>query len=236
MRTKTTLHALIALAAASIGAHQASATPMLRLEAVGTGSTTIADGDASDFNSLAGVVTSINAVPGGNWAVNVTTGLSKPALGTADIPMLDLNSVSVSSVGGGTLNIWLTDTGFTGTANEVNALAAIGGTIASGGSVSFKTYRDTSNTAFGTETELTSLGAFTSSAFADSTGAILDSTTGPYSLTLLVSIFHDGSRFFQSTSFDASIAVPEPSSVFLLGAGLLATAFVLRRRRASVAA
>jgi hypothetical protein len=111
MRTKTAvLHALIAVAAASTAATQASATPMLRLEAVGFGSTTITDGSALDFNSFDGVVTAINALPGSNWAVNVTTGLSKPVLGSADVPMLDPSSVSVSSLGGGTLNIWLTDT------------------------------------------------------------------------------------------------------------------------------
>ncbi len=231
MRTKTALlHALITVAAASIAATQASATPILRLEALGFGSATIADGSALDFNPIAGVVTAINALPGSDWAINVTTGLSKPVLGSADLPMLDLSSVSVSSLGGGTLNIWLTDTGFTAKPDEVNALAAIGGTIASGGTVSYKTYFDASNVAFGTATELTSLGAFGSSAFADSAGTTFSSAT-PYSLTLFVSIFHDASRVWQGTSFDATLAVPEPSSLFLTGMGLLAMAFVLRHRR-----
>jgi hypothetical protein len=206
------------------------AIPQLRLQSISGGAeiadVTIIDGDVdgpeTDLNSASGVILFSGALAG--WNMNITSAFSKPFAGSELEPLLDLNSVSYSSEAGGTLNIWLTDTGF-GPHSSAHVLAAIGGTTF--GNVTFKAYYDESNTAFGTAHEITHQ-SFSPLAFAGETAGQLSADT-PYSLTLLVSVLHQGA---QMTSFDATVKVPEPSSLLLLGLGLLAFAVQSRNLRA----
>jgi hypothetical protein len=222
------------LAAVFLGfAAQASAVPMLRLTTSEGSSTTVADGGAGDLTGAAdGVVVYSGSL--GGWIWNIASGFSKPALGTASSPILDLNSVNLSSFGyTGTVSIWLTDTDFTATSGITNMIAAIGGTTS--GSVSFRTFADSSNTPFGQATELTNSGLLTDLAFASQLNDTFSSLTS-YSLTLLVTVAHDSHFLPQISSFDAIVNVPEPSSLFLLGAGLLVAGFAVRIRRRSARA
>ena len=204
----------------------ANAIPVLRLTTSSGATATIRDGEAGDVNAAAGAVTFVNPLDG-QWFVNVTTGLSKPLLGSPNTPELDLNSVNVSSLpGAGWLDIELTDTDFTPTTGAT-FLAAIGGTT--GGAVSFKTYFDSSNAEFGKTTELTNFGG-AGPAFSGMATNVLTSVTS-YSLTLLVRITHTGSPTIQTSSFDAVLKVPEPGTLLLLGMGMLAFATVARRAR-----
>jgi hypothetical protein len=214
------LRTLLASALVLGVAASAHAIPILRLTSSGGATQTVTDGGAGDVNATEGAVVFVSAL-GAEWIVNVTTGLSKPLLGSAGAPELDLNSVNLSSASGGWLDVELTDTGFTAQ-DAASFVASIGGTT--NGSVSYKTYFDASNTAFGKATELTTFGGV-GPAFANTAGAILSSPT-PYSLTLLVRITHLGS---QASSFDATVKVPEPGTLLLLGAGCLALAVTRRR-------
>ena len=72
---------------------------------------TITDNGLGDSNPVIGAVTYVGAV-GGNWLVNITTGLSKPVVGSATVPKMDLNSVNATSGGAGTLTIKWSDDNF----------------------------------------------------------------------------------------------------------------------------
>src|SRR5262245_38290472 len=127
------------LVALALGlASQAHAIPTLRLQSSAGGDVTIADGDSSgaeiDLSPQSGVILFSGAIAG--WNLNITSGFSKPFLGSEIEPWLDLNSANFSSLEGGVLNLWLTDTDFGPHSNAAHVLAAIGGTTF--GTVTFK--------------------------------------------------------------------------------------------------
>jgi hypothetical protein len=159
---------------------------------------------------LAGAVTYIGGL--GVWTLNVSTGVSKPVIGSAENPSMDLNSVDYSS-SAGILTITWFDNGYTGLGG---ANMEIGGTTA--GTIAYGAYQN--NALIGTTGSL-------GGTFAMTTGGSLPYDSTPYSLSEAITIVHSGAGI---SSFDAALSVPEPGTLLFLGAGLI-TLFGIRRRR-----
>src|SRR2546426_8938785 len=83
----------------------AHATAQLILSVGGGPTVTVNDTDGD------GVVTFAGAL--GIFSVNVTTGVTKPTLGSAALPHMDLNTLNIAG-GAGDLTITWSDVGFTG--------------------------------------------------------------------------------------------------------------------------
>ena len=195
-----------------------------------SGSTTVTcdDGDPCDVNPTVGAVTFIGAV--GPFTVNVTTAITKPALGSASFAILDLSSVHVSG-GPGILKVEASETDYIGPL--VGGLYPyslnVGGTAPPGGTVSFAGFLDPANTLFGTTVPLGVLGPFGPGAFS---GSVAGSAvaTAPFSLTLVAEIKH---TLPGATSFNYEVRprVAEPGMLSLLGIGLGSVLIGGRRRR-----
>ena len=172
---------------------------------------------------VSGIATFFGAI--GNFAANVTTGVSKPLIGSVFQPILDLNSIDVSANAGGKLTISLTDTDFIGAGGIIQALSTIGGTLASG-SLKVDTFLDCGNNAFGETTHLTSQ-TLSGNPFSGSANAFVNGCQGNYSVTQVAVLTLPGGAIF---SGDSMLAVPEPSTAAIFGIGLLGLGLALRRK------
>jgi len=179
----------------------AFATLQLRLsDGTPAGTVLVADGDPADSNPELGAVL-YNGPVGANWTVNVSSGVSKPVVGNALVPYMDMGTLNFSSQSPGSLSVEVTDTGFV--ANGA-ASVEIGGTTH--GTVTLRTWADGGNSPFGKSTLITSQGPFGPPAFDGSaTGTVQPGS--PYSLTLEAVIDHPISGV---TGFNAELKVTPP--------------------------
>lgn len=226
MKTKYNLLLAVAVCFAVLAVPSFSnATPVLKLSS-GLDSVEIIDGGALDANAAAGVITYIGALPIGSWTLNVTTGATN--LGSPTAPMFDLNSINVSNSNQAppeNLVLMLSDTGLIGNGMSIFD-STIGGTTL--GNLTYKTYYGAG--LFDLANEVGSM-AFSPIAFSgvDSASA---NPGAIYSMTQVVTISHPAGGNI-NTSFNGMLSsnpVPEPSSLILLGSGLLGTALFFRRK------
>lgn len=210
----------------------ATATAAFKLRISADGGVTfpvqVTDGGVGDLSAGAnGVIIWSGAVGGFNVVVNVAQ--SKPAVGSASNPVLDLNVTATTAGGaGGTLWMETTDTSFTGGGGGLVATA--GGTQPGGAisTVQWDGWTDATNAEFGTGGlhvgfAPTNANPFT---FAGQQNGV---TGANYSMTNRVRIAMGPNAQTITGDFNLS-TVPEGSSLALLLPGLAPLGLILRRR------
>jgi hypothetical protein len=211
--------AFVALTAAST---DANAIPQFRFT---DGSATVDVSDnqfGMDFDLRPGIINWAGTVGSFNTVVGI--GATKPHIGTATMPEIDMLSLQISGTAGGTLQVMFTETDFLGDGNET-ILSGIGGTT--NGTVVYETYTSLTNNPFATDILLSSSGTLGGLAFSfeDTVGAEVN---GPYSLTTVVTVTHTAGGL--NTSFNAAIEISAPGAAPVFVTGLLAAAAIRRRK------
>lgn len=170
----------------------------------------VTDGGLGDNAPAAGTILSFPIGGAFGFSVVLNLAQSKPVIGSATAPRLDLNFAVTG--GNGTIFLYASDTGFT--APSTGYTLNVGGTSSSG-NVTAGAWGGTSNTALDFTNSLSSLGPFTS-AFSGSVAGLLNPTVNPYALTIGVAITRvRGDN--NTTTGDLNLAsVPGP----IVGAGL----------------
>jgi len=188
------------------------------------------DNAAGDTVAATGAISFSTAAFGYSFLVN--TSQSKPMLGSAAEPQLDLSFAATSTGTAGNVFIYTSDTGFTRASGS--ALLTLGGTNSgASGTVTGRAWGGTSNTAlqFSGANLISSLAGLTGPTFAGSATSAFASVVSPYSLTIGMQITR-ASAGTTSGNLNLQVsAIPEPSiwaSIFM-GAALVG--FVSRRRR-----
>jgi hypothetical protein len=180
-----------------------------------------------------GIITFVGPV--GGWNLNSTTGLGPPQ---TTLPLLlEFNNTSVSTNNGASpITLMLTLTNLTGPLGNLAVLNNMtGNSTVSGTSVTVQTWLSTTNTAFcasstcsgGSGTLLTNK-TYTGLNFGSLLSGAGATGSGPYSVTLAITI--DSHGLADTTSFDDFLSVPEPATLSVLGAGLLALGTGLRKK------
>ena len=213
----------------------ASAVPTLRLTqttpiigaTLAPSTVTIADESASDgAPGILGAVTFNGVV--GDFGINVTTGITKPVLGSASSPLLDLNSINVNFTNPGTIVLEFSETDFTTGSSSLSFRSYIGGTTV--GTLRFQTFGSNSNALFAQDTLIADSGVMTPPliGFEEMSNAAL---TGTFSLTTVVTITHTGGS--DNTSFNTILEIPEPhiAPALIVGTMLISANLLARRRR-----
>ena len=222
--------ALIAAGAAMAGmASDAEAALALRLTQ-GATVVTVADGGGSDLDPTVGIISYNSTLSGdvlGSFVTNISTGSSNPVL-PPPYPHMDLSTVQISSNGGGTIEVALSQDGFD-SMSAVQSFTSAWGVVMNAGQSAFEAYVDPSDALFSKAgTKVADFSASSPGGFF--INAAYGVPVSPsYSVSLYWTITHTGAGI---TTGNANLQIPEPGSLALLGIGLMGMGgLILRRRR-----
>jgi hypothetical protein len=225
---------LIAVAAAA--SLPMLAVPTLRITDNLGNSQTITDNVAGDLSATLGRVTWLGTV--GAWDISVSTGSTKPFLGTAQTPIMNINSTAtrIGNTDAGSLTFELFEDGFL--ANPFQA--KLTGAVSSGnnsGTATLSSLLDQTNP----------FDPFTGSQYASTGGALAYNTTSdavlsvtgnsispltPFSLTLKTVVTMVAGGANGTVNVNAALsAVPEPGFYGALAIGLSGLFAAVARRR-----
>jgi hypothetical protein len=125
----------------------------------------------------------------GSWSVVVVAGESKPLIGSANSPNMELNIQATSLSSANPLTVIFSDNNFGPTSGNNNVTAQFNGQAFGGAGtpVTFSTYLDTNNALGALTTLLTTSGAMSPNIYTSTVTSNL-SQTGPYSLSEVVTI------------------------------------------------
>jgi len=221
---KLLLAAVAGAALLSTGA--ANATPLLSIE-VFDGATLI----ASSLNVPGGVNNAINNISDANFS-----SISASALGIPIIPSPDLSSTTINAKtngGAATLTVLISQTNVTALSQLLSTFT-FNALIGTNSSAALSNWIDAGNTAFALTTQIASA---TLTPTVGSAGPFLESglpPSGLFSETERYVITYGAGHGIQSTSLTSQIVdAPEPTSVALLGVGMIGMGAIARRRRPS---
>jgi PEP-CTERM motif len=186
----------------------------------------VQDNGAGDSNATTGVITMSDSI--GGYTVVVNTSQSKPVIGSAGAPQLDLNfAVTSNASPTGSIFLFASDTGFT---NGGPFALSMGGTNSGGsGTETGKAWGGTTNTALDITGNLFgSLGPF-SGAFSGETNVSLTPGMNPFSLTIGAAVMRTTAG---TSTGDLNLsAVPEPSTWAMMVLGFAGIGFMAYRRK-----
>jgi len=211
---KTLVKHLASVTAVVALSASAYATPTLTINDGVNLPIVVTDNGVGDFNPLIGVVDWSGQV--GVWTINLDSGTTKPVLGSALSPVMDLFFKAISGGGAGDLWITFSEDGFTAAGGVIDL---IGGTTA--GTVTDWVYKN----GVGLVTSVGPLGPGVYAGTASGSVALGAGDT----LGVVVKIHHDGNGITTGDKYVA-VAVPDGGVTLLLLGTALAGLSILRKR------
>lgn len=190
----------------------------------------VTDNGAGDTIPGAGAINFSVAAFGYNLLVN--TSQSKPVIGSASSPQLDL---TFTATGTGTVYLYLSDTGFT--LSPASFLLSLAQTSSGGsGSVIGRAFGGSTNDSLTVSPIFAAIGPLTGPASSGTASGSYNPSINPYSLGIGVEITRTTAG---STTGDLNLqatAVPEPATWGMMLLGFAGIGMAVRRRRRPVLA
>ena len=227
-----TRNAAVAAAALSLaGASVSQAVPTLRILDGLNAQLTIADNTLLDSSAVVGQVNFNGSYNG--WTILVSSGVTKPVIGSATSPALDLTFQITRGAGSqGTLTVCFSDTDFNMSTPGNFGLSA-GGTLGNLGAPSLvvKSFYDLGNIALAQTTQLTTHNYNSQGGYSGNDAGGPVGPDGSVSFTIKIDL-SEPIGGVASGNIDLHLNVPEGGSmVTFLGTGLLALGIFAARRK-----